>query len=515
MWPESIGFTAMKAERTTTNIKEFGDFQTPLALAIEITSVLQRLNIDAKAILEPTCGKGAFVSAAASTFMQAACIFGVEINGDYVEAARELNTDSRVRIFEGDFFHLNWFAILDQSNGPWLILGNPPWVTASALGALSSGNLPKKTNEKGLAGVEAITGKSNFDISEWMILRYLEWVAEKQFTIAVLCKVTVARKILASAWANDHDLEDSLVYRIDAERHFGVAVDACLFVLRSGFGKFSKKCAIYDNLEALHAACTISFADGQIIGDAVAFHKNKHLIALDANYQWRSGIKHDCSKVMELKMCDRTYTNGFDHVVEVEEEFVYPMLKSSGLTSPLRSARKMLVPQRYPGENIFPLANTAPKTWRYLTEHRELLRKRASSIYKNKGDFAIFGVGPYSFTPWKVAISGFYKTLKFTVVGPIEGRPVVFDDTVYFLSCHSQSEAVFISGLLNSIAAQELYKSMIHWEAKRPITVQLLKQLSLARLASSLGCVAEYETHLRAANRPLSKPNSFGLFQFA
>ena len=45
-----------------------------------------------------------------------------------------------------------------------LILGNPPWVTNSELSSLNSNNLPKKTNFKELNGLDAITGKGNFDI---------------------------------------------------------------------------------------------------------------------------------------------------------------------------------------------------------------------------------------------------------------------------------------------------------------------------------------------------------------
>jgi type I restriction-modification system DNA methylase subunit len=37
---------------------EFGDFQTPLALALEVVSILEINNF--KTIIEPTCGLGRF-----------------------------------------------------------------------------------------------------------------------------------------------------------------------------------------------------------------------------------------------------------------------------------------------------------------------------------------------------------------------------------------------------------------------------------------------------------------------
>jgi hypothetical protein len=106
--------------------------------------------------------------------------------------------------------------------------------------------------------------------------------------------------------------------------------------------------------------------------------------------------------------------------------------------------------------------------------------------------FSIFGVGEYSFAPWKVAISGFYKRLAFSKIGPVAGRPAVFDDTVYFLPCQCEEEADFLSGLLNSRAAQEFLGAMIFWSDKRPITIELLKRLSLRRLADELGQGAVY-----------------------
>ncbi len=49
------------------------------------------------------------------------------------------------------------------------------------------------------------------------------------------------------------------------------------------------------------------------------------------------------------------------------------------------------------------------------------------SIYQNRPRFAVFGVGPYSFAPWKVVISGLCKVPNFVVVPPMNGRPFTVD----------------------------------------------------------------------------------------
>jgi len=107
------------------------------------------------------------------------------------------------------------------------------------------------------------------------------------------------------------------------------------------------------------------------------------------------------------------------------------------------------------------------------------------------GAVAVFGVGPYSFATWKVAISGLYKRLRFRVLGPVAGQPHVLDDTGYSLPCRSESEARFLLKLLESEPAQEFFAARVFWDAKRPITIGLLGQLDLAKLAAELGCAAQ------------------------
>jgi len=115
------------------------------------------------------------------------------------------------------------------------------------------------------------------------------------------------------------------------------------------------------------------------------------------------------------------------------------------------------------------------------------LDKRKSSIYKNRPFFSVFGVGPYTFSPWKVAISGLYKKLEFVRVPPFCGRPVALDDTCYFFPCRSEEECNLLYEMVTSQPAQEFWSAFIFWDTKRPITAQLLNSLDLMTLARELG----------------------------
>lgn len=157
-----------------------------------------------------------------------------------------------------------------------------------------------------------------------------------------------------------------------------------------------------------------------------------------------------------------------------------------------RISRFMLVPQHGIGDDTGLIASLYPKSWHYLQSHIELFEKRKSSIYRDKPKFSIFGVGEYSFAPWKVAISGLYKSFSFRVIGPYEGKPVVFDDTCYFLACESEREAVFIRDVLTSKACLEILDAFVFWDSKRPITKDILSSIDIRGAAKFLGREEEF-----------------------
>ncbi|PKP88218.1 MAG: SAM-dependent methyltransferase [Alphaproteobacteria bacterium HGW-Alphaproteobacteria-17] len=477
--------------RKQRDIWEYGDFQTPQSLADDVCAVVSRLGIAAPAVLEPTCGRGAFVAAAERAFPDLRVLTGVEINAGYAAEAR---AKTRAEVRAGDFFTVDWDQILDEDKGPWLILGNPPWVTNSELGLLNSENLPEKHNFQGHRGLDAITGKANFDISEWMLLQQLSWLTRRSGWIAMLVKTSVARKILRQAWKRKDPVGRASIFPIDAMRQFGAAVDACLFVLPVNVGANSQDCDVYADLHSSEPTATIGFHDGVIVADVDSYLAYRGLIGSSSDYIWRSGVKHDCSKIMELStLGNGELQNGQAAVIDIEDQYVFPMLKSSDVAKGcIDAGRFMIVTQREIGEDTAPIRHHAPKTWKYLTDHAAFFDRRGSIIYKNKPDFSIFGVGDYTFAPWKIAISGFYKNLHFVKLGSLFDKPIVLDDTVYFLPCYSEEEADFILSLVASVPYRRLLNAMVFIDEKRPVTAEILKRISLERVAELLGRSEEY-----------------------
>jgi len=420
--------------------------------------------------------------------------FGVDINSGYIHdlqrrlERRKLPAETEIR--QGNFFDLNWQAILDRSPQPILILGNPPWVTNSTLGILNAKNAPPKTNFQNRSGLDALTGKSNFDISEWMLIQLLQGMDNKNGALAMLVKTAVARKVLKHLWKNDQNVWQASMYILDGKQEFGVSVDMCLFVCRAKTDNKAKTCSIYDSIDADTPTNVFGFNKGNLIANLPDYHRWKHLIAAQPNrYRWRSGLKHDAASIMELTRHAAFYKNGLDEPYPLEDDYIYPLLKSSDLAKGLanKPCRWVLVPQTYVGESTAPIKRLAPKTWDYLNGHKTFFDKRKSIIYRNKPGFSVFGVGDYSFALWKVAISGLYKTLKFTAIGPYQGKPVMLDDTCYFIPCQSRNEAELLSYMLNSAIAKAFFNAFIFWDAKRPVTAGILAKLDIFLLANELG----------------------------
>ena len=248
-------------------ITEFGDFQTPLELASRICRLLAANGHAPRSVLEPTCGVGGFVEAASIVWPEAG-LSGVEINPEYVvEADRKLS--ERAAIQQGDFFTFEWSSLLERQIQPILVVGNLPWVTNAKVGSIGGSNLPEKSNFKNHKGFDAITGKSNFDISEWMLIQMLSWFTSRNITLALLCKSAVARKALTHAWKCSIPIR-SAIYRIDAKKEFNVSVDACLLIVEAS-SKEVLDCPVFPDLDAAKPQQTIGYRQQHLISEVSAY----------------------------------------------------------------------------------------------------------------------------------------------------------------------------------------------------------------------------------------------------
>lgn len=457
---------------------EFGDFQTPLELAVQCLRVLE-LPHNAR-VLEPTCGRGAFLHAA-DLVAPSTERCGFEINEAYIEEASTWGTVRRANVFTLSLSEeSSW-----ESDGPLFVVGNPPWVTSADLKRMSSDNLPEKSNFKKVKGLEAVLGSSNFDVCEYIILKVLREFSSVPFTLGMLCKTHVARNVIEFAAQTELPIARATCYRIDAKKWFDASVDACWFVVESNPNVQSNYTVdVYGDLFSPDEKPISRFG---VIDSRLVSNVEKYLLVAQADgtspYMWRSGLKHDASSVFELKATPEPTTKKGE-VLDLEEDYVFPFLKSTDIFRGRHHdlTKWVVVPQLEFGADTAQLRAVAPKLWEYLDAHAEILDGRKSSIYRKRPRFSVFGHGAYTFAPYKVAISGLHKTPIFRLVTPINGKPVVLDDTCYFLPFKDSTEALVVTAILNSPETLDLIESLVFWDAKRPIVKKLLSRLDLNRI---------------------------------
>lgn len=101
----------------------------------------------------------------------------------------------------------------------------------------------------------------------------------------------------------------------------------------------------------------------------------------------------------------------------------------------------------------------------------------------------MFGLGDYSFAPYKAAVSGMYPHGIFALLDPKGGRPVLLDDTCYQIGFNIKEEAEVVVKALNGRPMQQLVQAIAPPGAKRTITKALLMRLDVKRLTKY--CTAE------------------------
>lgn len=464
--------------------KEFGDYQTPLEFAKNICDfLLNYKKVNPSVVIEPNCGIGNFIES--SFIFNAQKYIGIDINKEYCDYCKQRFKGHNVDIINENFFDFDLKKLLSKQDTV-LIIGNPPWVNNSFLSSIDSKNLPHKTNLKNLKGLDAITGASNFDICEYIITQLLQFFKNSTATIAMLCKTTVARNIFREVRNQKISFTDFEIIEFDANKIFGINASACLLYIE------------LSSTKDIHDECKVLSLDNPEECKYSIKWENNKLTLKDGKsdydfdgkccFEWRQGIKHDCSPVMELSLNDGKFVNGLNEVVDIEPDIVFPLVKSSMFKTAIVSnfTKYVIVTQKKIGENTEHLQYDVPRTWNYLNAHLEYFTKRKSTIYKNSHVFSIFGIGDYSYSQYKVGISGFYKKPFFSLLYSESRKPVMTDDTSYYISFDSYDDAYVAMLFLNSPIVTRCLLNIAFVDSKRPFTKKVLDRIDFSKICNHL-----------------------------
>lgn len=490
---------------------EYGDFQTNQNLAKAVTHFLKtQKKVNPKLVIEPTCGKGNFIVAALSSFNHIETIIGVEIYKPYTWETKfniiefyisnPSKRKPKIEIFHFNVFDFDFGSLVSKSRDEILVLGNPPWVTNSKLSSLDSNNLPQKSNFKKHNGFDAITGKGNFDIGEYITLMMFDAFQNSNGHLAFLVKNSVIKNVVYDQYQRKYKISDIEKLTIDCKKEFGVSVEAALLFCKLN-SKPEYTCKEFNFYQPTKNVKEFGWVADKFVSNTDLY---KHSFNIDGvcPFEWRQGIKHDLSSIMELERVNGYFVNGKQEEVELEEDLVFGLLKSSDLKQTvINQPRKFtIITQKKVGQDTSFIKQKYPKTFEYLHFHKAYFHKRKSSIYNNKPDFSIFGIGAYSFSPYKVAISGLYKTFTFSLILPFNNKPLMLDDTCYFLGFDNLEFATYTTILLNADKTKELLQAITFSDAKRIFTKDILMRIDLYKLATQFSDFA-LQTEINSINK--------------
>jgi len=481
--------------------QDLGDFQTPTIFTDRICKFLANRGHNPSILLEPTVGVGNFVFSASKSFPKLRYIYAVDIQEDYTTtlaakyreiierdapgARLEVHRDNILtHVFSPDFL-----AQVQDPETEFLILGNPPWITNAELSRLASDNVPRKSNLKNAKGLDALTGKANFDIAESIVLRLLEQFSSYKCHIALLLKMTVIRNLIRDLTRFGFRVSAATAFTFDTKKEFGIAASAAIFVATLGdHTEFT--CATEPFGDTSNSTPKrFGYVEKRFVSDIDTYATVQHLDGT-CPFTWRQGIKHDAAAVMLVTpVAGTTYINGISEQVELEDTLLFPFAKGSDIANApvIRDLpQRVIIPQSKLGEDTDTIASKYPKLWQYLLDHGPALDARKSSMYRGKPRFSIFGVGPYAFLPYKVTIASFYKEPTFSLVLPIAQKPVMFDDTSYLLGFNALVPALFTWVILNQPQIRDFLRSIAFIDTKRPYTKEILMRVNLAKFLASI-----------------------------
>ena len=471
--------------------REYGDFQTNNTLAFQVVEYAFKKNEEIEFVLEPTCGKGNFLITCISRFKKLKKVVGVEIYKPYVwktkfgilthYLANSNSLKPEIDIIHGNAFEFDYSALAKSTKHlKTLVIGNPPWVTNSELGSINSKNLPNKSNFKKHRGLDAITGKGNFDIGEYISYTMLKCFDKHNGLFAFLIKNSVVKNLIHDQKRNRFRIGNSEKLNIDSKKEFNVSVNACLLLahLNSEPGQTCKESDFYSR----ELDTTFGWYNDKFVNSIDDYNKSSIIDGVSI-FTWRSGVKHDCSKVMELKQVNGHFINGLGTEIKLENDLIFGLLKSSDLKEERtnRFRKLTIITQSKIGQDTGYIKEKYPLTYNYLNNHKAFFEKRKSSIYKGKPNFSIFGIGDYSFADYKVAISGLYKSTHFTLVTPNDTKPIMLDDTCYFIGFDNLKMAQIAHFIVNSDFVQKFLKSIIFSDSKRSINKDTLMRINFEK----------------------------------
>jgi hypothetical protein len=174
----------------------------------------------------------------------------------------------------------------------------------------------------------------------------------------------------------------------------------------------------------------------------------------------------------------------------VEEQLLYPLLREGGVQRWAANPEGyVLIPQdpddvsRAMPEEL--LKRKYPHAYSYFKKNEGVLAQRQSQVIRDlankQGFWFIYSVKDYTMSTAKLVWSRFHFPMRACVIGTLDGRPIIPQETITLVALDSAEEGHFLCSLMNSLPFNAAAKASSQVGGKSFATPQLLTKLRLPK----------------------------------
>jgi len=513
-----------------------GEYYTPRGVAELAVESMDTDSITTASFLDPGCGSGVFATVCIDRKIAAmknthdpeeilslitSSVFGIDLNPVAVKSTKlnylltllpvleEAESETiEIPVFLTDALKLTQNETITfnrESFEPLVthLVGNPPWITWGRL----SDDIKNQWREKYVnqldllphGGAVSRLGHGNDDISVpyvWVCIHhYLQDNGQASFVLKRDMMKGPAGKLLRTLKIADRPLNMTQIHDFNKLRPFGdqVGANAAVYTLsadaRSTFPINTTSWTNGDTVADFSTAATIR---------ETLSAENTSIIPLDQDDTTSPWIREDAERGA-LGECDQEIRHGVkddaqdvfsidrEQLDNLESDKIYPYIKSKhAVKYGLFGHELRLVPiQKANEDNEDELENQCPKTYQYLTDHREQLEERSSSWLQKGTFYNIFGLGDYTWAKYKIVWCRLGFKPNFAVVSTVEDenlgeKMVIPGDHYMFIATNNKQEAHFLCALLNSSIYQRSLKDIAS-KGKASLSKSVVSQVEIPK----------------------------------
>jgi hypothetical protein len=379
-----------------------------------------------RSVIDTAAGSGNFLIPLARKYGKIQ-FYGIERNRTIYEAVKPLAEElPNLHFFLGD-------ALLDSFPIPPcdLYLGNPPFVNYSDLSEeYREGIRPLWT--------EYMPVKKSFSLL----------LGESRGDLAALVFYHSVNRYLKEGGRFGVVLPDSLLKGNKASEGFrrfpGIRAERAVDIARrEAFAHTNRPCFYLIGAKGGRTEYPLAYEKE----DRLVWLNNREGLLIEEEMQDSAGSEYPVRQGINTLGANGIFF--FDEKPRLEGDLLFPLLRSGDVgENRADPSRWVLLPYSDRGRLLEEeeLERDYPKAWAYLRKHEKTLTARKSR-FARKCWYALFGIGPYTFAPYKVVWRAMgAKRLEAAVITDAIPNQAMHG----YIACETREEADYLCGLLNT-----------------------------------------------------------------